>query len=196
MQSHGKEIVKKAARALLGEYSAYQIYSQSRKDPLSARPTTTAPFSVVPVDEFAITSSLDALIRDQVGYAGLESKAYACFDRDRMVAVCFYWHGNRYLTRNFWPLVGGEAKLVQIVALPDMRGRGIATMLIAASCHDMMRQGFNRVYARIWHSNVPSIRAFERAGWQRIALILEINPFRQARSIRIRIDSKLPDTRV
>ena len=194
MQGRAKEIAKKLARALLGDYAAYQIYSQTRNGALAARPEPTVPLRVALVDGFAIDSSLDPLIRDQVGYAGSESRAYACFDQDRIVAVCFYWFGNRYLTRNFWPLADGEAKLVQIVALPEVRGRGLATRLIKASCNDIMQQGFNRVYARIWHSNAPSLRAFERAGWTRVALVLEVNPFRRPRSIRIRINSKLPRT--
>lgn len=179
-----KELVKKLIHMLCGDYSIYYIYSQSHEDlPTFSEKTTT--FSVKRVDAAAIESSADSLIREQVGYTGADTRAYACFDNDRIVGVCFYWFGNRYLERNFWPLANREAKLVQIISLPDMRGCGVATLLVSSSFRDMMRQKFHRIYARIWHSNIPSLRAFERAGWARIALVFEINPLRQKNPIRV-----------
>lgn len=186
-----KELVKKLTHMLLGDYSAYYVYSWAAKGASLSEPRTAAAFRVETIDESAIKSSTESLIRDQAGYAGPSSHAYACFDDDRIVGVCFYWFGDRYRKRSFWPLADWEAKLVQIVSLPDMRGRGVATSLIAASCRDIMRKGFSRAYARIWHSNTPSLRAFERAGWTRVALVVEINPLRWSRPIRMRLSSRL-----
>ena len=182
--------VKTLAPAILGDYSAYRIYARASDDPAPPEPRTATTFRVDRVDEAAIQSSPEPLIREQTGYAGAGSCAYACFDGERIVGVCFYWFGDRYLKRNFWPLSAGEAKLVQIITLPDVRGRGAATALIASSCRDMMLQGFRRTYARIWHSNTPSLRAFERAAWSRIALVIEINPLRRNRPIRIRLGAR------
>lgn len=189
MQSLTREFAKKLARLLFGDYSAYLIYSRAAGDASPKRPGTTT-FRVELVDASAINTSPDPLIREQVGYAGPGSYAYACFDNDRMVGVCFYWFGDRYLKRNFWPLVDKEAKLVQIISLPEARGRGVATALITVSCQDMMQKGFLRVYARIWHSNTPSLRAFERAGWTRVARVFEINPLRRNKPTRIRLSAK------
>lgn len=182
-----KDFAKKLAHIILGEYSAYYVYARSNESTSPPQPSAASPFRVAEVDESAIKLSPDALIREQVGYAGTGSHAYACFDGDRIVGLCFYWFGERYLKRNFWPLAEGEAKLVQIVSLPAIRGRGVATTLIKSSFQDMSKKGFSRSYARIWHSNTPSIRAFERAGWMRIALVLEINPLRRMRPIRMRL---------
>lgn len=190
MQSFVKDLAKKIARTLFGDYSAYYIYSRSIEDISPYPQGTTAAFRVESVDESMINSNTDPLIREQAGYAGAESCAYACFDGDRIVGICFYWFGNRYRKRNFWPLVDGEAKLVHVISHPEMRGRGIATMLITSSCRDMMQKGFCRTYARIWHSNTPSLQAFERAGWMRVALVIEINPLRRNWPIRIRLNSK------
>jgi RimJ/RimL family protein N-acetyltransferase len=30
----------------------------------------------------------------------------------------------------------------------------------------MSRRGFRKLYAKIWHDNRASVRAFERAGWK------------------------------
>jgi len=187
-----KGVAKKLAQTILGEYSAYYVYARSVEGGSSAQPEATLPFRVEWVDESVIQCSPDPLIREQAGYAGPGSHAYACFDGDRIVSICFYWFGDRYLKRNFWPLADGEAKLVQIVSLPEIRGRGVATKLIKSSFQDMMEKGFSRIYARIWHSNTPSIRAFERAGWMRVALVLEINPLRRSQPIRMRFPSRAP----
>jgi len=192
MHAHMKGVAKKLAQTILGEYSAYYVYARSVGGGSSTQPEATLPFRVEWVDESGIKCSPDPLIREQAGYAGPGSHAYACFDGDRIVGICFYWFGDRYLKRNFWPLADGEAKLVQIVSLPEIRGRGVATQLIKSSFQDMMEKGFSRIYARIWHSNTPSIRAFERAGWMRVALVLEINPLRQSQPIRMRFASKAP----
>jgi GNAT superfamily N-acetyltransferase len=185
-----KEFAKRLARMLLGDYSAYLIYSLSTDDASISQSTNSATFRMGPVDESAIASSANALIRDQAQYAGSGSNAYACFDSDRIVGVCFYWYGNRYVKRNFWPLAHGEAKLVQVVTLPEMRCRGIASMLIAFSSVEMKKEGFCRLYARIWHSNRPSVTAFERAYWHRTATVIEVNPFRRLRPFRINFGAR------
>lgn len=185
-----KVLAKKLAHILLGEYSAYYVYAQSTAGAQqAAAQITTSNFSVRRVDASVIHAHTNAIIKEQADYAGMESHAYGCFDEDRIVGVCFYWFASRYLKRNFWPLAPGEAKLVQIISLPEMRGRGVATALVVRSCADMMQQGFHQTYARIWHSNTPSLRAFERAGWRRIALVLEFNPFRRSRPIRLRFNT-------
>lgn len=181
-----KSLAKKLAHLLLGEYSAYYIYAQSAEGAQLAATQLTSNFSVRKVDASEIHDHTNSIIKEQADYAGIESHAYACFDDNRIVGVCFYWFSGRYLARNFWPLAPGEAKLVQIISLPEMRGRGVATTLVVRSCADMMQQGFHQIYARIWHSNMPSLRAFERAGWRRIALVIEINPLRQSRPFRLR----------
>lgn len=185
-----KTFVKKLAHMLLDEYSAYYIYTLSTGQTLSPSPSTHRQLRVELVDESDVAGSADPLIREQSGYAGSGSYAYACFDKERIVGICFYWFGDRYLQRNFWPLREGEAKLVQIIVHPEMRGRGVATLLIAASFQDMIQKGYNTAYARIWHSNTPSLRAFERAGWTRIALAVEVNPFRRKRPSRLNFTFK------
>lgn len=183
-----KHYVKKVARIILGEYSIFYIYARTNDGGSLSEVVVDKHFSLRQVDESAIKRSIDTLIREQVGYTGPNSYAYACFEGDRIVGICFYWFGVRYLKRNFWPLADSEAKLVQIVTLPEIRGQGVATMLIKFSFQDIIEKGFKKVYARIWHSNTPSIHAFERSGWVRIALVIEINPTRQSKPIRIRFN--------
>ena len=180
-----KQLFKSVARVLLGDYSPYYIYQWNCSE--DAIPPSEDHFLEVRlVDETTLKSLGDARLNEEAGYCGSESLCFGCFFNSQLVGVCFYWFGNRYRTRNFWPLKELEAKLVQIIVIPEMRGRGVARMLIRGSALEMAHQGFSSLYARIWHSNHPSLRAFESAGWHRIAFVLEVNPFRTSHPIRIR----------
>lgn len=185
-----KELAKKIGRLILGEYSAYYVYSSQEKSDAPPGLALSSSRRIRPVDKNAVETSGEALIRDQAFYLGSEALAYASYLDDRIVGLCIYWYGERYRKRNFWPLQSSEAKLVQIVTVPGQRGGGIATELIAFSCMDVLAKGFDRTYARIWHSNTPSIRAFERAGWSRRALVLELNPLRRKQPIRLQFETK------
>ena len=191
MFSTPKKFAKMLARTLLGDYAIYHVYSRTGRQEAAPRSKVPPSFRCISIDQQSIEASADPVIRNQAGYAGAGASAYACFDGERIVGICFYWFGERYLQRNFWPLTDGEAKLVQIITLPDMRGRGIARALIAGSSESMQEKSFHRLYARIWHSNTPSLLAFEHAGWTRVATVIEINPLRRSRAIRIRLGYRL-----
>lgn len=177
-------MVKRFAKAILGDYAIYYVYGVSRRAGFKEVPRTPD-FAYFSLDRDQLATSPEPLIREQVGYSGTESTAFGCAQDGTVVAACHYWYGDRYRTRNFWPLAEDEAKLVQIVTAPRARGKGIATALIAYSANEMFRLGFNRLYARVWHSNVPSLSAFERAGWLRVALVIEIAPFGRRTPLRM-----------
>jgi RimJ/RimL family protein N-acetyltransferase len=184
-----KQFIKKIARLLLGDYSVYHIYSNSAEKIQATLPNSAGlAFSILEKEQ--TESNNESLVREQSSYHGPETYSYACLKDEQIVGLCYFWHGDRYRKRNFWPLADGEAKLVQIVTIPRVRGHGIATDLIAHASLQMFGQGFKRLYARIWHSNLPSLRAFQRAGWQRVATVIEVNPLRRASPIRIRFHAK------
>lgn len=180
-----KSILKLLAKFLLGEYAVYHIY---RCVPAAVEPVPThvvQGWRFSRVDQAEILSSADRVVLDQIGYCGADSQAYACLEDSRIIGLCFFWWGARYRTRNFWPLAESEAKLVQIIVLPQMRGRGVAAQLVAYAAADMFAQGFSRLYARIWHSHTSSLKAFSRAGWQRIAIVIEAHPLRRKKTLRL-----------
>jgi hypothetical protein len=182
-----KKLLKVLAHTILGDYSAYHVLCRDKTDGAAALPQQTSGYRVALVDQATISSCPDPLMQAQAGYAGEQAFAYACMHGEQIVGLCFYWYGARYLKRNFWQLKSAEAKLVQIITSPQMRGKRVAGTLIAASCADMMGHGFDRVYARVWHSNEPSLRAFAGARWTRCASVIEVNPFRRPRPFRFRL---------
>lgn len=175
---NGKQSVIAVAKALLGKYSAYRILTLRAEDEPAGPSATASKFVLREIDRHAVASSADQVMRDQAWYCGEGCEAFGCFSAEHLVGVCFYWHGARYNLHDFWPLAAREAKLVQIVTSPDMRGRGVATALIEYSAPIVIERGFDRLYARIWHSNLASLRAFERTGWYRIGTVVEVNPLR------------------
>jgi hypothetical protein len=60
----------------------------------------------------------------------------------------------------------------------------VATALIAGSYADMRHHGIEHCYARIWHSNYPSLNAFEKANWQPISTVIEFHPFNLGKRLR------------
>ncbi len=176
--------IKRLSRLFFRDYSIYHIYRQKCADEIAS---SDIGFRFEQVDEKAITGSKDEMIVQQAWYCGECSHAYACMNDARIVGLCFFWYGKRYSTRNFWPLKENEAKLVQLIVLPEMRGRRIASRLIEFATHDMSRLGFRYVYARIWWSNRSSLRAFERAGWRRIATVIDVYLRDQTKPLRLKL---------
>lgn len=189
-----KRIFKQLLHLLFGDYAIFHIYTCTTATTAATTATacatpprspTTDRFTVREVGAAELACSTDRLICEQAGYLGDESFAFACFEGERIVGVCFYWFGARYKTRNFWPLAEHQAKLVQIITLPDLRGHQVASTLIALSTQAMFEKGFERHFARIWHSNTPSKRAFERARWHYVVTVVEVNPLRLHRPWRV-----------
>ena len=176
--------LKRIARKVAGDYSIYRIYVSPEAEAIEQSSDPQADNSVERIDAESLKSQPSALIRDQAGYDGREAELFAYKNDGRIVGVCCYWSGELYRSRNFWPLKDDEAKLVQIVVEPEFRGKGVATALITRSCADMLHRGVRRCFARIWHSNEPSIRAFEKANWRRVATVVELAPFNLGKRLR------------
>lgn len=49
----------------------------------------------------------------------------------------------------------------------------LATALLLYSQGQMAEHSFSRCYARIWHSNRPSLRVFSKMGWAGVALVFQ-----------------------
>ena len=178
-----KSILKAALGRVLGDYSYYRILASPKAFKLDGVPESSF---AIDVDESTLSGARSEAIRSQSWYAGPGAHIFAWIQDQEIVAMCAYWHGDRYAQRAFWPLRSNEAKLVQIVVDPAHRGRGIASRLIERSTARMLGSGFARLYARVWHSNAPSLRAFQAARWSRIASVVEVKPFGIGPRLRFR----------
>jgi ribosomal protein S18 acetylase RimI-like enzyme len=174
--------VKALLRWVFGDYELYKIY---QRDLASCEQPQAARSQLADIENpVAIANSTDPEIRALHEYAGNEAHGFGAWVDGALACVCWFWTGERYRRRNFWPLQDDEAKLVQISTAVRFQGRGIGSELMRFALYRMRTAGFRRAYARIWHSNLPSIRLFEGAGWTCIAFVAVIHPLRSPRPVR------------
>ena len=64
------------------------------------------------------------------------------------------------------PLMERDVMILDLRIDPRFRGRGFAAPLLQASARHLQERGFERIFATVSVGNLPSIRAFERAGFQ------------------------------
>ena len=168
-----KATAKRMARLLLGDFSLYRIYRFDGGAALGGPPPLAPGWRFDSLSAAQLGSAVPELA-DLDEYLGVGADAFGMWIDAELVGAAIFWHGERYKTRNFWPLADGEAKLVQITVAKSARGRGIAGALIQASSSAMLRDNFRSLYARVWHSNAPSRGAFEAAGWKELAFVVEV----------------------
>ncbi|WP_162913025.1 GNAT family N-acetyltransferase [Rhodospirillaceae bacterium SYSU D60014] len=173
-------LLKHAAQKLFKKYSLYWVY----KLELGALPAI-ADSTIGVIEPESFDHAADDTIGALRSYAGSGAYGFGAYAEGVLVAVCWYFVGDRDSQRSTWPISEGEAKLAQITTAERYRGQGFAPRVIAFSAAAMQRRGYRTLYARIWHSNRPSIRAFEHAGWKRIALVAEVTPAGTAKSWRL-----------
>jgi len=180
-----KSTLKRIARRLLGDYSLYEVWKL--RESVTAG-TSTNEFTVREITRRELEDPRNEQgLRESAWYFGDQSVGFGCFEGDRLLAIAFFWYGKRYAQRLSWPIEPSSAKLVHIETADGQRGRGVATMLIRAASAAMLARGHEALYARIWHSNVPSRAAFSRAGWQRAGWLLQVNPLRRAHPWSLRL---------
>jgi RimJ/RimL family protein N-acetyltransferase len=159
-----KKIIKNLLNIVFSEYEIFKIFCfRKQKNLVQA---DESKFKYIELSEADFKHYDSGLLKKNKSYIGKEALGFACLYQGDVVGVCFFWFGNRYLQRNFIPLKDNEVKLVQIETLENMRGKGVAPNLIAYSCQQIFNKGFETLYARIWHSNTPSIKSFTKANWQ------------------------------
>ena len=168
-----KRLAKAAVRKIIADYELWSIYRAPEKTLLPAE-WESVRFAPVDVRQ-VILSAPSTAIRNLAGFAGAEAAGFGAWVDDCLVSLCWFWWGERYRrSRLVWPLTEHEAHLVQIITDEGFRGRQIAAGLIQYATFRMHQQGAGPLYARIWHSNAPSVKAFRNAGWTPVAFVARI----------------------
>jgi GNAT superfamily N-acetyltransferase len=167
-------MTKVLARLLLGRYLIFKIYEcESQPSPHSRE--VKAQFGIVD-GHTTLCQSECAELRELSDCAGDDAYGFGAWIDGKLVSACWFWGHKRYNPNGIWPPSKGDAKLVRVVTSPSHRGTGIASNLIRFASNEMQKQGYKRLYAKIWHSNRPSLAAFSRAGWREIATVAHVFP--------------------
>jgi len=174
-------VLKRCTAIVLGEYALYQVWRSPKEPPSFATP---AGFTVCEVSEGQLRSAYANELSSSAWYLGEDACGFAAVRDGEMLALACCWWGSRYLKRHSWPLPDGAAKIVHVFTLPQARGMGLAPLLLEHARATLQCRGRSPLYARIWHSNTPSLRAFARAKWQPVGWLIQVNPLRRARPWR------------
>ncbi len=181
-----KEVFKKCLRALLGDYGLYRVFSADL-DP--SRPEIEDPnLCEVGREDMLLADSPE--LRDQAWYAGEQSIGVGYRIDGRLVAARWIWYGERYKQRGFWPLKEGEAAGMHVFVLPEARGLGIGVKLASYGDQILLKKGFVRTYARVWHNHTVSLKMTRHNGRKQIGWCVEVNPLRRKKPIQFTFKSK------
>jgi ribosomal protein S18 acetylase RimI-like enzyme len=132
-----------------------------------------------------LRASPDVHIRNHANNEAPGARCYVVRDGRTVAGMCWVWHGESYRTmRNYLPLRATDSKIVELNVHASYRGKGIAPRLIAYSVCRMREDGFKRMFARVYHSNQSSARAFEKVGFKAVAKEMMIRPRFAARDFR------------
>jgi len=174
-------IARRVVQSLFGDYGCYKIFAYDLEKSVESS-GLEPPLRFAEVSPGDVQNAKDEVIRNEAWYGGSDSRGFGIYRDDRLVCLQWFWYGERYKRRNFWPLEPGEAKSVQLVTVPSEQGQGLATKLKQWSAYRMKQAGFSRLYSRIWYTHRSSIRVSEKAGWKHVATVVKIYPFGGSRS--------------
>lgn len=133
--------------------------------------------ALVSEDLTAMASSSDSDLRSRSTQPGDSRDRFGAWNDGTLVDLCTFAFDEDYLRRNgHYDLRSDEAELTDIFTVAPARGKGTAAMLIRYGTAAMHKLGFQMLYAKVWHSNTPSKRAFVKAGWQQSCFFMRLQP--------------------
>jgi len=158
-----KQLFVKILRGMNGDYwngCLYTFEPQSSK--ASFDQVQCAPITNFEEIEKSPHSEINALAWKQDG----DAWAFGAWVDGQLAGVCWFQARETYRRRGgLFDLSPQEAELAQISTAAAFRRQGVATALIRYGAARMGGKDFQRLYAKIWHGNIASVKAFESAGW-------------------------------
>ena len=138
-------------------------------------------------DEF--TAATDERIRDHAWFLTEDhSRVYGIFLEGELLCVCCFWEsGHGQMPVRFANLGAKEAAMADLLTAPECRGRGYAPIITRFAHRDYFDRGYQKLWTWVWHSNVPSIRMFQKVGWRYCYFLVELRIRPMRRFLRIKL---------
>lgn len=185
-----KELAKKVMRGLFTDYQINRIYFvdlPSSDAPVSGQLSDIETIRVI-ASRDAFAASPDARIRDHAWYLDEHAHAYGLYVGERLVCVCCFWLATHpKMPGKFPALRQDEAVMLDLLTAAECRGKGYALAIARYAAYDLGLKGHPRLWTWVWHSNAPSIRVFEKAGWSYSHLLLELQLRGVTKHLRLRL---------
>jgi len=180
-----RNATKRALRVLFGNYHYWKVFYIELPQPDVPLPRGV---TVGRISAEALANVPDDELRERALFGGPGSRGFGLYFEDELAAIQWYWWGDRYLEERggrSWKLGPTEAKSVGLYTLPEYRGQGYASLLKRYTAHEMSKEGFTRIYSRIWHSHRVSIAVSRNAGWRKAGSYIEVVPVGKRLILRV-----------
>jgi len=185
-----KELIKRMLRILFKDYQFNRIYFVDL--PTSHTQISGQFFGeevirlVESQEQFA--ASPNQRIRDHAWYLDKHAYVYGVYKGHELVCICSFWiAGHPRMPSRFSMLKENEAVMVDLLTAPEYRGKGYALTITRFAENDLFLKGYNRLWTWVWHSNNPSIRIFNKAGWNYSHLLLEFQLYGMKDYLRFKL---------
>lgn len=167
-----KKLLKALAAWVFTRYELQRVYRIDLREINTVPTPAPSPYVLRRITQSDVQHCPVPRIRDRAGYGGDNSYGFAVLDANVIVCMTWVWDNKRFRPDHLCQPADREAVLVDLVTLDSHRGRGLAPLLTRFAVSQLKSDGFETVYAWVWHSNTPSIRSFEKAGWDYIAFVV------------------------
>ena len=67
-----------------------------------------------------------------------------------------------------WRTVLDESEIITVGVHPDARGTGIAIAMIGIMENEIKKNGANKIFLEVSHTNTPAIKLYEKCGFTQI----------------------------
>src|SRR5690348_13335823 len=151
-------LLKRILNRLFGDYAFYRVCTIATRDVGELQPGDFT-FGLV-LDATELENSPYPEIKRYAKAVIPENQVFGAWRNGQLVGLCRCSTRTDLEHGDPWLLSPGEAALSHLVTARPYRSLGIATKLIAFAARQMGEAGYARLYAWIWHSNIPSVRAF------------------------------------
>lgn len=169
----GKLVLKSIVKVAFGRYRFNRIYRLENGATHSPLPELPNNITCGRIDTTTLDVAEPRILERIRSYGGQDAHGFGLFLEGRLVSSCWFWGSQRFQDPLLWELKPGEVIMVDLITATGYRGRNFASMLIKYAGAAMQQAGHRRVYTWVWHSHYASYHAFEKAGWEQIAWVLE-----------------------
>jgi ribosomal protein S18 acetylase RimI-like enzyme len=160
-----KSAAKALMRAVFRDYELNRIYRKPLAPLADDGPPSGTRIERLLTKEQVATSP-DARIRSHDWYHGEHARGWGLWEGDRLLCITWFWTPNDPRAQRDFPFMAAdEAVMVDLLTAPECRGRNYAPAITRHAERALAEEGFRRVWTWVWHSNIPSQRVFEKAGW-------------------------------
>ncbi len=177
-----RRLLKAIGKLVFGRYRLARIYG------LELRSFHFAPYPEYDLRRITrsdVERCSDPKLNERGSYGGENAYGFGLWYQGELASTCWFWNHYRFQDPKLWEIRPHEAIMVDLMTADAYRGHGLAPILTEFAADQLKRDGFERLVSWVWHSNYPSIRAFEKAGWSYIAFVANLPIFHSKRSIRL-----------